>query len=67
MSKKTDSIGLRITKEHKEIIRLAAGFNGQGISNYLISAALKEAKKDILLHKEILARSVLKKKPAKKA
>ena len=67
MSKKSDSIGLRISREHKEIIRLAAEFNGQGISNYLVSVALKEAKKDILLHKELLARSVLKKKPAKRA
>ena len=51
--KKLDSIGLRISSENKEIIRLAAGYTGQDLTSYLVSAALEKAKKDIIEHKEM--------------
>ena len=49
-AKKLDSIGLRITPEHKEIIRLAAECTGQDLTHYMISCALDKAKKDIIEH-----------------
>ncbi|MBF0298334.1 MAG: DUF1778 domain-containing protein [Oligoflexia bacterium] len=51
---KMNSIGLRISSENKEIIRMAANYTGQDLTSYLISTAMAKAKKDILEHKEIL-------------
>lgn len=52
-AKKLDSIGLRISSEHKEIIRLAAEYTGQDLTSYLVSTALDKAKRDIMEHREI--------------
>lgn len=54
-AKKLDSIGLRISSENKEIIRMAADYTGQDLTSYLISTALEKAKKDIVDHKEMQA------------
>lgn len=54
-AKKLDSIGLRISSEHKEIIRMAAEYTGQDLTSYLISTALDKAKKDIVEYKEMQA------------
>jgi uncharacterized protein (DUF1778 family) len=55
VAKKMDSIGLRITPENKEIIRMAAECTGQDMSSYLVSTALEKAKKDILERKQVEA------------
>jgi uncharacterized protein (DUF1778 family) len=54
-AKKLDSIGLRISPENKEIIRMAAEYTGQDMTSYLVSTALDKAKKDILEHKQMEA------------
>jgi len=54
-AKKLDSIGLRISTENKEIIRMAANCMGQDLTSYLVSTALDKAKKDIVEHKEMQA------------
>lgn len=51
--KKQDSIGLRISSENKEILRLAAEYTGQDLTSYLISTALEKAKKDIKEHRDL--------------
>ncbi|OFZ13002.1 MAG: hypothetical protein A2X86_09255 [Bdellovibrionales bacterium GWA2_49_15] len=53
--KKQDSIGLRISSENKEIIRMAAEYTGQDLTSYLVSTALDKAKKDIIEHQEMQA------------
>ncbi len=52
-AKKLDSIGLRISAENKDIIRLAAEFTGQDLTSYLVSTALAKAKQDIIEHSEV--------------
>ena len=53
-AKKLDStIGLRISGENKDIIRMAAKCMGQDLTSYLISTVLARAKKDILEHSEM--------------
>ena len=52
-AKKMDLIGLRVSSENKDIIRMAAKFTGQDLTSYLLSTALNKAKKDIIEHKEI--------------
>jgi uncharacterized protein (DUF1778 family) len=54
-AKKLDSIGLRISPENKEIIRMAAEYTGQDMTSYLVSTALDKAKKDILEQKQMEA------------
>ena len=53
MNTKQQTIGLRITEEHKEIIRLAAKARGEGISSFMINVALQEAKKVKTLPKKL--------------
>jgi uncharacterized protein (DUF1778 family) len=55
LAKKMDSIGLRISSDNKEIIRMAAEVTGQDMTSYLVSTALEKAKKDILEHKQMEA------------
>ena len=54
-AKKLDSIGLRISTENKDIIRMAANCMGQDLTSYLVSTALDKAKKDIVEHREMRA------------
>ncbi len=54
-AKKLDSIGLRISPENKELIRMAADVTGQDMTSYLVSTALDKAKKDLLEHKQVEA------------
>lgn len=53
IAKKMDSIGLRISSDNKEIIRMAADYTGQDMTSYLVSTALEKARKDILEHQKI--------------
>jgi uncharacterized protein (DUF1778 family) len=53
IAKKMDSIGLRISSENKEIIRMAAECMGQDMTSYLVSTALEKARKDILEHQKV--------------
>jgi|GEM_PF-3136264 len=52
-AKKMDSIGLRISSDNKEIIRMAADYTGQDMTSYLVSTALEKAKRDILEHQKV--------------
>lgn len=49
-AKKQDSIGLRISTENKEILRLAAEYMGQDLTSYVISSALD---KDLVEHQKV--------------
>ena len=45
--KKEDTITVRLSAEHKEILKTAASFKGQDLTSYLMGYALDHAMKDI--------------------
>ena len=51
--KKENSMGLRISSEHKSVLKYAADCMGQNLTSYILSTALERAKKDIREYQEM--------------
>lgn len=45
--KKEETMGFRISSEHKSMLKYAADCMGQDLTSYMLSTALEKAKKDI--------------------
>lgn len=45
--KKEETLTVRLTHEHKELLRMAANFKGQDLTNYVMGNILEKALRDI--------------------
>ncbi|WP_462326053.1 type II toxin-antitoxin system TacA family antitoxin [Desulfoplanes sp.] len=50
---KTERINLRVKSRAKELITLAAGFEGKTVSNFILTSALKHAEKTVQEHQSM--------------
>jgi uncharacterized protein (DUF1778 family) len=52
-AKKQDTVGGRLSSEHKSMLKYAADCTGQDLTAYIVSTALEKAKKDIKEYQEM--------------